>query len=132
MARDRALRLAFEAALSGDPEAARRYLPLAARRPWFEEMNFRDSCTLARALDQQVDPGPPNQTSAALAERLVLAAGLRNPALALRESGQYLPLTGGRRLFERFVLSAPDEDRALASGTTRTASALDRKSKRLN
>ena len=124
IASDRALRLAFEAALSGDAEAARRYLPLIADRPWFEEMNFRDSCTLARALDQKLDPGPPHQTSAALAEKLVLAVGLRNPALALRESGQYLPLAGGRRLFERFVLSAPDEAMALASGTTRTASSF--------
>lgn len=114
---DRALRLAFETALSNDTDDARRYLPLAAERPWFGEMNFRDSCRLARALDR-------DEASAALAERLVLAAGLRNRALALRESGQYLPLGAGRRLFERLVLSDPDEAMALASGTTRSASAF--------
>ena len=51
----------------------------------------------------------------------MLAVGLRNPALALRESGQYLALSGGRRLFERFVRAAPDEAVALASGTSQGA-----------
>ena len=119
--KDLALRHGFEAALSGGPDVASRYLPLVADRPWLEEMNFRDSCTLARALDEKLDGSPRDPTAAALAGGLVLAVGLHNPALALRESGQYLPLAGGRRLFERFVLSAPDEAVALASGTTQWA-----------
>jgi hypothetical protein len=121
---DRALRLAFETALSTDTESARRYLPLAAGRPWFEEMNFRDSCTLARALHQPADAAPPDPASETLAEKLVLAVGLHNPSLALRESSQYLPLAAGQRLFQQFVLSDPDEAVALASGTTRSARAF--------
>jgi hypothetical protein len=121
METDRTLRLAFATALSGDTESARRYLPVVADRPWFQEMNFRDSCTLARALQQPPDAAPPDPAAAALAEKLVLAVGLHNPALALRESSQYLPLAGGQSMFRQFVLSAPDEAVALASGTTRSA-----------
>jgi hypothetical protein len=38
--RDRALRLGFEAVLSGDLDAARRYLPLVTGRPWLGEDGF--------------------------------------------------------------------------------------------
>jgi hypothetical protein len=114
---DRALRLGFEAALTGNLDAARRSLTLVIDRPWLGEVDFRGACALARAVEQE--PG-----DAALAEKLVLAAGLHNPALALRETGQYLPLAGGGRLFERFVLAAPDQAMGLASGTSLSARAV--------
>jgi hypothetical protein len=117
-----ALRTGFEAALAHNLNAARRYLPLVIDRPWLGETDFREACGLARAIEKEPGDGGPQQP--ALAERLVLAAGLHNPALALRETGQYLPLTGGNRLFERFVLAAPDQAMGLASGTTASARAV--------
>ncbi|MGP8245342.1 MAG: hypothetical protein ACLQVN_12595 [Bryobacteraceae bacterium] len=117
---DRALRVGFEAALAHNLDAARRYLPLVIGKPWLGEADFRAACALAQAVGKK----PGDQTrDPALAEKLVLAAGLRNPALALRETGQYLPLAGGNALFERFVLAAPDQAMGLASGTG--ASALE-------
>jgi hypothetical protein len=122
--RDRALRLGFEAVLSGDLDAARRYLPLVTGRPWLGEMDFRGACALARTIEEKPGDGGPETQEPALAESLVLAAGLHNPALALRETGQYMPLTGGSRLFERFVLAAPDQAMGLASGTSKSARAV--------
>jgi len=122
--RDRALRFSFEAALTSNLNTARRYLPLVTGRPWLGESDFRGACALARTIEEKPGDGGPETQEAALAENLVLAAGLRNPALALRETGQYLPLTGGSRLFERFVLAAPDEAMGLASGTSRSARAV--------
>jgi hypothetical protein len=113
IARDRALRLGFEAALEQNPAVAQRYLPLVIDKPWLAEMDFRRTCALARAI---ADP--------AMAKTIVLAAGLHNPELALRESGQYLPLAGGPELFERFVLAAPDQAMGLATGTSKTALAV--------
>jgi hypothetical protein len=113
--RDQALRRDFEAALAHDPESALESLPLVIDRPWMAEVGFRDACTLARASVNQ-----PERT-ATLAARLVLMAGLHNPALALRESALYLPLDKGRRLFERFVLAAPGEAIALAAGNSQSA-----------
>ncbi len=117
--RDRALKVGFEAALAGSPDVARRYLPAVIDRPWIGEVNFRAACALA-----QVVQAKPARNEVALSERLVLAAGLRNPALALRESGEYLPLTSGRRLFEQFVLAAPEVAMGMASGTTQSAREL--------
>lgn len=54
----------------------------------------------------------------------MLTTGLHHPALALRESGYYLPLENGLRLFERFVLAAPGEAMALAAGSSQSARAL--------
>ena len=122
--KDRVLRLGFEAALTRDLGVARRYLPLVIDRPWLGEMNFRDTCALARTVEEKPAAGEPQTQRAALADRLVLAVGLHNPELALREPGQYLPLTGGRRLFERFVLAAPDQAMGLASGPSRSARAV--------
>jgi hypothetical protein len=121
---DRELRLGFEAALTGNLDAARRSLPLVIDRPWLGEVDFRGACALARAIERKPADSVPATQDAGLAEKLVLAAGLRNPALALRETGQYLPLVGGSRLFERFVLAAPDQAMGLASGTSRTARAV--------
>jgi len=111
---DRVARRNFEAALAGDVDAARRSLPLMIDRPWLGEINFLDACSLARAVEEARQPSD-------LAYRLVLAAGLHNPGLALRESGEYLPLESGHRLFERFVLAAPGEAMELAAGSTRSA-----------
>jgi len=113
--RDQALRRSFEASLEHDPESALQSLPLAIDRPWIGEVSFRDACTLAQRVGHQ--PGG----AAALTERLVLTTGLHNPALALREPGDYLPLENGRRLFERFVLAAPGEAMALAAGSSHSA-----------
>ncbi len=111
--RDRALRLGFEAALAQNLDVAQRYLPLVIDRPWLEEMDFHGACALARTLGAD-----------ALADRLVLPVGLHNPALALRESSQYLPLPTGLRLFERFALAAPDQAMGLASGSSKSARAI--------
>ncbi len=110
--RDRLLRQAFETALEQDLGLAKQDLPLVLDKPWLREMDFRRTCELARTLD---DP--------AIADRLVLAVGLRNPELALRESDQYLPLPDGPRLFERFVLAAPDQAMGIATGSSKTARA---------
>ncbi len=112
---DRALRAGFEAALAGHPAEAQRLLPLVIEKPWLEEVEFRGACALARSA-------PPE--TADLASRLVLAVGLHNPALALRESAQYLTLPAGEKLFERFALSAPDEAMSLAAGAGATAHAV--------
>jgi hypothetical protein len=114
--RDRALRVEFEAALAGNPDLARKYLHSVIDRPWLGEMNFHESCALARAIEDTED--------ASLAEKLVLAAGLHNPALALREADEYLSRTNGQRLFEQFVMAAPDDAVAIASGTTKSAYAF--------
>lgn len=116
--RDRALRRSFETALVQDPESALQSLPLVIGRPWIREVNFRDACALARTVANQ--PGG----SATLAGQLVLKTGLHNPALALREAGDYLPLENGRRLFEQFVLAAPGEAMALAAGRSPSARSL--------
>jgi hypothetical protein len=79
------------------------------------EPNFHESCALARAAT-------PDRVDAA--ERLVRTAGLRNPALALRESAEYLSLPGGPRLFEAFVHAAPDEAMAMAAGASKSAQAM--------
>jgi len=113
--RDRVLRVGFSAALARPSEVARGYLPLVIDRPWLSEVDFRGACALARAIDREAPD---------TAEKLVEKPGLHNPALALRETGQYLPLAAGRRLFAAFVLTAPDEAMALASGTTRSARAV--------
>jgi hypothetical protein len=74
--KDRVLRQGFEAALEQNPDLAQRYLPLVIDKPWLAEMDFRRTCALARAT-----------ADAAVAQTLVLAVGLHNPELALRESG---------------------------------------------
>jgi hypothetical protein len=79
------------------------------------ELNFHDSCALARAATPE---------NVAAAETLVRTAGLSNPPLALREASEYLSLPGGRRLFETFVLAAPDEAMAMASGPSKSARAM--------
>lgn len=112
--RDRGLRRGFEAALAGNPDAAVRYLPLVIDRPWLGEMNFHAACALARTVEDSGADG-------ATAEKLVLAAGLHNPELALRETGDYLALSGGPRLFARFVSAAPDQAMGLALGPERPA-----------
>ena len=89
-------------------------------RPWMAEVGFRDACTLAQASVHEPE------ITATLAARLVLTAGLHNPALALRESALYLPLEKGRNLFERFVLAAPGEAIALASGNSQAARSFRR------
>ena len=111
--KDRVLRQGFEAALEQNPEIAQRYLPLVIDKPWLAEMDFRRTCALARAT-----------ADAAVAKTLVLAVGLHNPELALRESGQYVPLAAGPELFERFVLAAPDQAMGLATGSSQTALAV--------
>jgi hypothetical protein len=115
--KDRALQVAFESALTRNLDAARRYLPLVIDKPWIAETDFRAACALARTIQET----PADALDSASAEKLVLAAGLRNPSLALREGDRYLPLTAGTRLFERFVLAAPDQAMGLASGTSRWA-----------
>ena len=115
VARDQDLRRHFEAALAQDPESALDSLPLVIDRPWIGELGFRDACTLAKAAVHQPE------STRALAARLVLTAGLHNPALALRESALYLSLDTGRRLFERFVMAAPGEAIALATGGSQSA-----------
>jgi predicted lipid carrier protein YhbT len=122
--RDHAWKRGFEAALAGDPDVARRYLPAVIDKPWLGEMNFREACALAQSIEEEEADGGSRERDARLAEKLVLAAGLQNPALALRESEEYLGLGGGRRLFERFVLAAPDEAVAMAAGTDRSALAF--------
>ena len=111
--KDRVLRQGFEAALDQNIDIAQRYLPLVIDKPWLAEMDFRRTCALARAT-----------ADAAAAKALVLAVGLHNPELALRESGQYLPLAAGPELFERFVLAAPDQAMGLATGSSKTATAV--------
>ena len=113
--RDQALRRNFEAALAQDPESALQSLAVVIDRPWMAEVGFRDACTLAQAAVHEPE------STATLAARLVLTAGLHNPALALRESALYLSLEKGRHLFERFVLAAPGEAIALASGNSQSA-----------
>ena len=110
--RDRLLRQAFETALEQNPDQARTFLPQVIDKPWLRDMDFRPICELARSLD---DP--------AMAGKLVLAVGLRNPELALRESAQYLPLPDGPRIFERFVLAAPDQAMGIATGSSKTSHA---------
>ncbi len=122
--RDRALRLGFEAALASNQDVARQYLPAVIDRPWIREMNFREACALAQSVEEEEVDGGSREQGARLAEKLVLATGLQNPALTLRESEDYLGLSSGRRLFERFVLSAPDEAIAMASGSDRSALAF--------
>ena len=90
-------------------------LPLVINRPWMGEVGFRDACTLAQAAVHQPE------STATLAARLVLTTGLHNPAMALRESALYLSLESGRRLFEQFVLAAPGEAIALATGSSQSA-----------
>lgn len=116
--RDSDVRRSFETAIANDPESALPFLPRVIDQPWVGEVSFRDACELARAAAQQ------NDGAGALAGRLVLAAGLHNPALALRESGEYLAIENGPRLFERFVLAAPGEAMALAAGTSKSARSL--------
>jgi hypothetical protein len=110
--REQALRRRFERALAAGPPAALETLPLVIERRWIGEVSFRDACALAKTGGDS-----------SLPERLILATGLHNPALALRESSCYLPLPGGRRLFERFVLAAPGEAMAMAAGTSDSARA---------
>jgi len=107
------LRRNFEAALADDPETAVQTLPRVIGQPWISEVSFRDACALLRAVA--------NQDSAPLVERFVLAAGLHNPALALRETEDYLTLDKGHDLFVRFVLAAPGEAMSLATGTSKWA-----------
>jgi hypothetical protein len=110
--RDRLLRLGFETALNTSPVDSAAALPLVIDRPWLAELNFRESCALARTVAVR---------DAGAAEKLARAVGLHNPALALREAAEYLSLPTGPRLFEEFVLAAPDEAVAMASGSSRSA-----------
>ncbi len=56
-------------------------------------------------------------------EDLVLEIGLRNPALALRESPRYLDLDFGPRVLERLARAAPDEAVDVLAGQDRAAGA---------
>ena len=112
--RDRLLKLGFEAVLNASPVEAAARLPLVIDRPWLAELNFREACALARAVAAD---------DAASADKLVRAVGLHNPALALRDSGDYSSLPTGSRLFEEFALAAPDEAVAMASGSSKSAQA---------
>ena len=125
MEADRALRAAFAQALAHDLDAARRDLPRVAGKPWLEEMNFHEMCALARDLEQNPPPAaPPASGALPGADDLVLAAGLHNAALALREFDEYLPLHNGARLLEQFVSAAPGEAILIASGHSTSARRL--------
>ncbi|MBZ5623433.1 MAG: hypothetical protein LAQ69_32630, partial [Acidobacteriia bacterium] len=96
-------------------EIAGQYLPLVIDRPWVAELNLHDACELASATEDVLPDA---------ARKLVLATGLRNPALALREKEWYLPLSFGPSAFVRFVTAAPDEAERLATGDSRPARAM--------
>ena len=113
--RERVLRVAFTAALAQDLDLAGQYLPLAIGRPWVAELNFHDACELAAETEDALPDA---------ARKLVLATGLRNPALALRERDWYQPLSFGRSAFARFVAAAPDEAERLATGDSKPARAM--------
>jgi hypothetical protein len=57
-------------------------------------------------------------------EERVLTAGLKNPAMALRDTGRYLKLPFGRSIFEAVVREAPDEAVAVAAGDTPSGAAI--------
>ncbi len=113
--RERILRVAFTAALTQDFDVAGEYLPKVIDRPWVPELNFHDACELAVATEDELPDA---------ARKLVLATGLRNPALALREQAWYRPLSFGRSAFVRFVTAAPDEAERLAYGDSKPALAM--------
>jgi len=62
--------------------------------------------------------------SPAAAEEVLLAAGLRNPFLALREAPQFLNLPFGARVLEQLAAASPDEAMSIASGASTSALAL--------
>jgi hypothetical protein len=112
---DRALRQSFATALNRDAETALDLLPKAIAKPWIGEVNFFDACAVARTLEANAPD---------LMDRLVLAAGMHNPELAVREPGEYIDLRGGPRLFVQFVRAAPDAAMALASGPSHSGAAM--------
>jgi hypothetical protein len=113
--RERILRIAFTAALAQDLDLAGQYLAQVIDRPWVSELSFHDACELAAATEDTLPDA---------ARKLVLATGLRNPALALRERDWYQPLSFGRSAFARFVSAAPDEAERLAAGESKSAHAM--------
>jgi hypothetical protein len=80
-----------------------------------QALSFRETCERATAMES---------ASPRDAEALLLAAALRDPLLALRETRQFLTLSFGPRVLERLALSAPDEAMSVASGGSPTALAL--------
>jgi hypothetical protein len=75
-------------------------LASALSGPALGQMSFREAC-------------------AGGTERQVVEAALRNPALALRQSGLLLPLPFGMRVLERLATVAPDEAMAIAAGPSK-------------
>ncbi|HTS30520.1 MAG TPA: hypothetical protein VMH81_31830 [Bryobacteraceae bacterium] len=114
--RERVLRVAYAAALGQDPDVAAEFLPTVLDKPWLAELSFHDACELAAGEESALPPGG--------GEKLVLATGLKNPALALREREWYAPLSFGRSAFVRFVTAAPDEAERLAYGDSKPARAM--------
>jgi hypothetical protein len=113
--RERILRIAYTAALARGLDIARQYLPQVIGHAWASELSFHGACELARTADDGI---------AEAARKLVLATGLRNPALALREREWYEPLSFGRVAFVRFLTAAPDEAERLATGDSKPAKAM--------
>ncbi|MDX1984354.1 MAG: hypothetical protein SFV51_29040 [Bryobacteraceae bacterium] len=111
--RDRILRQAYTAAmLRRDKDVARRYFTLVQDRGWIGDVNFFDAAQLAHALP------------AAQSGRLLLAAALKNPSLAVREVSGYWDAAGGVEAFERAVLLAPDEAVTIARANSPTGAAV--------
>lgn len=111
--RDRVLRQAYGAAmLSRDKSAALRFIGLVKDQPWLGEVNFFDAVQLAALA------GP------SISERLLTAAAIRNPSLAIREVAGYWGLAGAARAFDRAVLLSPAESVMIARGVAPTSAAV--------
>jgi len=108
--REQLRKQAFLSAAATDRKSALRHLPSVIDRPWIEEVPLLDAVALAAEV------GNP-----AIARRLVLAAALRNPSLAVRTAPDYADLPFGREIFETCALAVPGDAVLVASGVSASA-----------
>ncbi len=108
--RDQLRKQAFLAACATDRKSALRHLPSLIDRPWIEEVPLLDAVAMAQEVQ-----------NLGLARRLVLAAALRNPSLAVRTAPDFLFLPFGREIFEIAALAVPGDAVLVASGISPSA-----------
>ena len=106
---DRLHRIAFEAALQENPEAAQRHIGRVIGRPWVGHASFHAAVALAHRL------APPD------ARALLMAVATRQPNLTVREVETYRDLDSAREVFARAASIVPEETAGIARGTSPTA-----------
>ncbi|MCC6389488.1 MAG: hypothetical protein IT167_02710 [Bryobacterales bacterium] len=115
--REELLRTAFLSAAAKEAGTARAMLPLVVDKPWLGRLSLYRAAEIARGAKPE------------LAAKLLRAAALHNPSVALREASLLSEFPFGASLFEDVMLTVPGETLAIAASSTaggaRMLAALD-------